>query len=396
MQHLLDSITKRDVVWVITLLIGVVGAIFGINFPIPPTPEEIVAVQGVSGGITNLTGLDVAAPTVFATATPAVLINNEGLGNALEIQNAGTPVFYVDTDGNTTISGTCTGCSINSGSGLRITQPTAAATATPALHVNSLAAGAKLLEVADAATPVFSILNGGAVVQVGARTATGGDTVNNWVIVSAPTAVATATPAMVVDSLALGNILEVRDAATPVFTVNDGGAIVVAAGVDVDGTADLDEVDIDGVTNIAVGTEHIGTKTIWSTAITYTAAAGGSGTVATIGASEVWIVHDVYANITTDFDCTGDDTTLVIGDGDDPNGFCDLADAELQTADTEGTGYSAGWQCQVAATIGVYGEENSDFIYDGTETIDWLLDEGSGETITAGAATIYVVYTRVQ
>lgn len=42
---------------------------------------------------------------------------------------------------------------------------------------------------------------------------------------TAPTAVGTATPAMIVDSLGVSNLFEVRDAATPVFTVADGGNI---------------------------------------------------------------------------------------------------------------------------------------------------------------------------
>ncbi len=113
-------------------------------------------------------------------------------------------------------------------------------------------------------------------------------------------------------------------------------------------------------------------------------------------------MHDVFVNVTTNFDCTGDDATLVIGDGNDANGFIDLADAELQTSDTEGTGFAAGWQGLVVATQGVYLDDatgSDNFIYapsGAAETIDYLIDEGSGETLTAGAATIYVVYTRIQ
>ena len=74
----------------------------------------------------------------------------------------------------------------------------------------------------------------------------------------------------------------------------------------------------------------------------------------------------------------------------------------MQTADTEGTGFPAGWQGLVPATQGVYVDSaagSSNYIYapsGAAETIDWLVDEASGETLTAGAATIYVVYTRIQ
>jgi hypothetical protein len=180
------------------------------------------------------------------------------------------------------------------------------------------------------------------------------------------------------------------------------GNIDADADLDVDGTSNLDEVDIDGVTNLIVGTEHIGIPSIVSTAITYTAAAGGTGAVATIADGEIWFVWAVFVNVTTNFDVTGEDATLVIGDGLDPNGFVDLADAELQAADTEQTGSPAGWQGLVAATMGVYLDgavSSAPHIYapsGSPETIDWLLDETSGETYTAGAATIYVIYTRIQ
>jgi hypothetical protein len=180
---------------------------------------------------------------------------------------------------------------------------------------------------------------------------------------------------------------------TVTFSKGTGNAVVVSAG----GT-----LNVDGVLDAVVGTEHLGMPSVISTAITYTAAAGGTGTVTTITDGEIWFVHAVFVNVTTDFDCTGDDTTLVVGDGVDPNGFVDLADAELQVADTEQTGSPAGWQGLVAATMGTYLDgavSSAPHIYapsGSDETIDWLVDEASGESISAGAATIYVVYTRIQ
>lgn len=107
-----------------------------------------------------------------------------------------------------------------------VTAPTTIATATPAVAVDSLGVS-NIFEVRDASTPVFTVNNGGNVQQVGARTATGGDTVNNWVKVSAPTAVATATPAMVIDSTAAGSaLLEIRDSATPVARFTNGGGFM--------------------------------------------------------------------------------------------------------------------------------------------------------------------------
>lgn len=60
-------------------------------------------------------------------------------------------------------------------------------------------------------------------VQAGAAAALGA------AVVSAPTAIATATPALVVDSAGVSNILEVRDAATPVFAIRNGGTAVLGS-----------------------------------------------------------------------------------------------------------------------------------------------------------------------
>lgn len=149
-----------------------------------------------------------------------------------------------------------------------------------------------------------------------------------------------------------------------------------------------------------IDTEHIMFPTVATTSFTYTAAAGGTVTLWTIAAGEIWIVHDIYCNITTDFDCTGEDCKVDIGDDTDPDGLCDLDDAELQAADTEVTGAPAGWQCMCSGdTIGAWFTSGRGFIYapsGSAQTIDAVIDEDSGETLSAGAATCYIVYTRIQ
>jgi len=177
--------------------------------------------------------------------------------------------------------------------------------------------------------------------------------------------------------------------------------------LDADSTADFaSTVAVGGMTTLTGGatgvinTESVMFPTVLSVPITYTAAAGGSGTVATIGDGEIWLIHAVIIDVTTSFDCTGDDATLDIGDGNDADGFLDLADGQLQAADTEGTGFPAGWQGMTSAIVGAYLDANDNlFVYapsGAAETIDWALDETEGETFDAGAATIYVVYTRIQ
>jgi hypothetical protein len=80
------------------------------------------------------------------------------------------------------------------------------------------------------------------------------------------------------------------------------------------------------------------------------------------------------------------------------DGFCALVDAQLQVADTEGTGWAPGWQCQVSATRGVYQDGTGGFWYapsGAAETIDVVLS-AAGDDFTAGAATAYILYTRIK
>jgi len=230
---------------------------------------------------------------------------------------------------------------------------------------------------------------------------------------AAPTAIATSTPALMADSLGVSNVFELRTSATPVWYTTASGNTTGTGTLSVEDLASTDDATVaddltvtddllvTGLINWTYGEENIGLPSVISTAITWTAAAGGTGAVTTIADGEVWFVHAVFVNVTTNFDCTGDDTTLVVGDGTDGDGFVVLADAELQAADTEQTGSPAGWQGLVAATMGVFLDgavSSAPHIYapsGAAETIDWLIDEGSGETITAGAATIYVIYTRI-
>jgi hypothetical protein len=133
-------------------------------------------------------------------------------------------------------------------------------------------------------------------------------------------------------------------------------------------------------------------------AITYTAGSGLTGTLATIGDGEVWIILGMYANVTTNWDVTaGDDAYCSVGDGGDADGLLDLDDAELQAADTEGTGAAAGWQGFMSTdTRGAY-MASTPFVYapsGAAETIDYICG-ATGDDLTAGALTFYLVYVRI-
>jgi len=260
-----------------------------------------------------------------------------------------------------------------------------------------------------------------------------------------------ATDLLVVDQTGTGDVAEFRDDGTVVMRIVDGGLITTSGALhvgstitattlvtsytnlDASGTLNVDgattlnsTLDVDGATtlnstldvdgNVSSGTglitvtdgihqainttyENVGLPSVATASFTYTAGAGGTVALFTIGDGEIWIVHDIYVNVTTNFDCTGDDCTVHIGDGGDEDGLCDLDDGELQAADVEVTGSAAGWQCFGSAdVIGAYIASGRGFIYapsGSAETIDAVL-AASGDDFSAGAATVYAVYTRVQ
>jgi cytoskeletal protein CcmA (bactofilin family) len=93
--------------------------------------------------------------------------------------------------------------------------------------------GAKLVVES---TGVIEIQPGGALVATpGATISLGAVSQNGNLVVTGPTAIATATPALLVNNLGAGNVLqEWRDAATPVVRINNNGLLNANAGIAVD------------------------------------------------------------------------------------------------------------------------------------------------------------------
>lgn len=191
-----------------------------------------------------------------------------------------------------------------------------------------------------------------------------------------------------------------------IFMWDGGDLMVVASGGEVEFQSGS-TLDVQSGSTFNAGAivqaqdiENVVLPSVASTAITYGAAAGATGNIFVCGAGEICLIHSVLVNVTANFDATGDDATLVIGDANDADGYIVLADAELQAADTEGTGFAAGWQGLAAATLGAYLDlnHNSFPVVGSTSgyTMTYAVDESSGETLSAGAATVYVTYTRIQ
>jgi len=113
----------------------------------------------------------------------------------------------------------------------------------------------------------------------------------------------------------------------------DNNDLGVAGDVEIDGELELDgALDADSTANIAgavtfqstlnqaLNLENVGMlPTIITATVPYTPA---SGTVATIGDGEIWLVVDVFYDVATNFDCTGNDCTVDVGDGRWISGLC--------------------------------------------------------------------------
>lgn len=175
-------------------------------------------------GVTNFDAVHLRCVDC-ATSVPVLIADQAsgtGSGLAFEVRGAGTAVFSVSRTGVLNVTG---GQILTQAvTYLIVNAPTAIGTATPAALINN-AGVSNLLEIRDSSTPVFTINNGGAWSSTGAGTHSGGQTTNNWVKVAAPTAIATATPAAVIDSAGVSNLLEVRKNATPQFSVSGAGAV---------------------------------------------------------------------------------------------------------------------------------------------------------------------------
>jgi len=324
------------------------------------TNFDDIAVSGdLTSGDDTVVGDDitVAGDLKVGNGTPGVTLNGEDayVEGTFEVDGAST------FDGAAAFNGLVTGSILNDLNGGALTlDPTGGTTLRAQVDDTPLLTLASGTGVFSVRTGNFSVGNG-----------TSGQTEDG-------------------EDAYIEGMLEVDGAATFDGAVVNNSTTQLVGAVNLDGA-----VDLDGVITNAANLEHVLFPSWVTTAFTYTAGAGGTVTLATAGAGEIWFVQDVRLNVTTDFAAVGDDAVITIGRDEDIDGFCVLADAELQIADTEGTGWDAGWQCQVAATRGVFIDGTGGYILTGAETIDAIIS-AAGNDLSTGAATAYILYTRLQ
>lgn len=167
---------KALIGWAAVVVGVVVAAFLGVRYPMPePPPLDEEPVAGA---------LSYAGAVYFPPGGDQLVV---GSGGEIEVQSGGELNVDGDTTlANLTVSGGVTGTNVlitgnQTIAGVKtfttpaaftgglstnlavVTGPTAAATATPAAIVNNTGAANVSFEVRDSATPVFQVLNGGSV-----------------------------------------------------------------------------------------------------------------------------------------------------------------------------------------------------------------------------------------
>jgi hypothetical protein len=245
--------------------------------------------------------------------------------------------------------------------------------------------GAKLVVES---TGAIEIQSGGAlVVTPGATVSLGAVSQNGNLVVTGPTAIATATPAVLVNNLGAGNVIqEWRDAATPVVRINNNGLLNANAGIAVD-TSAFTVADATGNTVIS-GTLSVTNTGTFRGAVAQTQVnVAGAGAnpwdyTGTLGAmtSDTFELFDINL---TNADHTGSNTLTVM----------DIAnitgDAETtETGISVGTGWdnaldTNGTQIILGADGGVLLDETSD------DDLDLTLGAAAG-TFTVNTGNLRV------
>ena len=156
---------------------------------------------------------------------------------------------------------------------IHIAGPTAIATATPVLMVDSDGVS-NIFEIRDGATPVWYVSDGGDVTQTGAQSQ-GALSVAGNVVIAQPTAQATATPMVYANTAAdAPDLLVIAKDGTPeVYVHNDGTLDVNGNKIDLDADADT-SITVD--TDDQIDIEIAGADDFQFTANTFSALSGST------------------------------------------------------------------------------------------------------------------------
>lgn len=196
----------------------------------------------------------------------------------------------------------------------------------------------------------------------------------------------------ILDEAADDNIRLTSGAATGLWNVLTGN-LKVGNGTPTSTLAGEDayiegSVEADGGFIGAANVQNLFVPTYATAAFTYTSAAGGTLEPFTVPAGQVWWVHGVGAEVTEDFVAAGDDEGVLIGIDGQLSLFCEIPHARLLTTYT-GVG-AEGWACPHDD------DARRPAVLEAAQTIVVTINEDTGTTLSAGAATVHLLYTRIQ
>lgn len=247
----------------------------------------------------------------------------------------------------------------NFSGGVHIAVPTAVGTATPGLMVDCAGVD-NCFEVRDGATPVWSVANGGAVTQSGSSTFSDNVTLNDALKVAA-TPATTATPQVLIQDVAAGVPFEIRNAsATPMVAVDGSYNLDLNVGLDVDGTTNLDDLDVDGAADF-------GSTVAIATSLTVTGTTDVQGNIAD---SDSDLTIDDNAIVSGTLAVTG--TTTILGD---------------VTVSPVADGGNAGAKNEVTGLLRIKGVALGTMTNGSTETTSWQDANPAGEWAEVDAGT---------
>lgn len=153
-----------------------------------------------------------AAPALAAVIRTGILCDS-GETYCLEAWNGMSLIMYSDAGSTQKFKVQGSTGNVDGAGYLSISVPTAIASATPAALVNSAGGVSNLFELRQASTPVTQF------------NSTGGLTQQQWVNVGVPTTITTATPALLVNNAGVSNLLVLQKSATQVAAINGTGVL---------------------------------------------------------------------------------------------------------------------------------------------------------------------------
>jgi len=179
---------------------------------------------------------------------------------------------------------------------------------------------------------------------------------------------ATATPVLRVNQDGAGALMELLDGGTPAVSVYDGGNVAIVSDLDVDGTLNVDAIDLDGAVQID-GELKVGVAGTGYDVYFYSDTSGdhmmwdqGDEQLVITGTNAATALDIIDGNVAIADDLSVDSTTNL--DEVDVDGATDI-DADV-THGTNGTGYDFTWYSDTSGDLMQWDADDEALVITGT------------------------------